>query len=247
MTTGRRYRVIFAILWTLLFLFLFWLTIASAKIFVFTKKAENLINHITPYEQIGNGKPDILVLGDSIAFGTGSSSPDSTIAGFIGQRLPQAKITNKSKNGTKTKTLLNRLETDIDRYYDVIIIIVGANDIMHPEVNLSHSKQNLYELYKFSTTKAGNVVIITTTNFDDVTFFTYPINYYFGQRSQTLAQYAFKESLKYPNIHYINTISDENSPNLPQALEADDHLHLNDLGAYYWTQKIFLSTNNLEF
>lgn len=233
--------------WLLVYITLIWLAVASTRIFIFTKRAEKLINQVVPYEQAGNGSLDILVVGDSIAYGTGSSSAETTIAGLIGAKFPQANITNKAKNGTKTKTLANRISGDIDRNYRIVIIIVGANDIIHPEVNLGESEQYLGRIYAEASEKADNVIAITTGDFKHISFFLYPLNYYFGDRSRSLSESALWQSAKYNNVHYVDTFTDKNSPGRPQALEAADHLHLSDLGSHYWVQEILSATNNLEF
>lgn len=236
-----------SIFWVIVVISFLWSAFASTRVFIFTKKAEVLIERVDPYQQIGKNKPSILILGDSMAYGTGSSSSETTISGLLGQALPDATIINKAKNGTKTRTLLRSIETAIDKHYDVIFVIVGANDIIHPEVNLQESKEHLDKIYRIASNNAENVVAITTGDFKHTSFFLYPLNLYFGYRSEVLHQHTIDISSKYKNITYIDAFSEENRPEWPAALESEDRLHLSDIGAKYWVQKIFQNTNRLKF
>lgn len=240
-------KILFPVFWVVIALLFLWFAIASTRSFIFTKKAEVLIERVNPYQQVGDNKPSILILGDSMAYGTGSSSSEATIAGLIGQELPTATINNKAKNGTKTRTLLESVETDIDKRYDIIVVIVGANDVIHPEVNLKNSKENLAKIYRITSANSENVVAITTGDFRHTSFFLFPLNLYFGNRSETLREYALEIASDYKNIRYIDAFSDENKPMWPDALESEDHLHLSDIGARYWVQEIFQNTNSLKF
>lgn len=230
--------------WAVIALLFLWFGFASTRIFMFTKKAEVLIEQIEPYRQVGSGKPSILFLGDSMAYGTGSSLSETTIAGLIGQKLPEATISNKAKNGTKTRILSRDIKADIDKRYDIII---GANDVMHPEVSLKESKEHLDKIYRIASDNAENVIAITTGDFKHTSFFLYPLDLYFGSRSETLRNYAQEVSSRYKNVYYIDAFSGTNKPEWPSALESEDHLHLSDIGARYWVKKIFHNTNDLKF
>ncbi len=129
----------------------------------------------------------------------------------------------------------------------MVVVVVGANDIIHPEVNLTGTRNNLTAIYKEASSKSDHVIAITTGNFRDVTFFMYPLNHYFGYRSKVVRNQAVSVAAHYENITFIDAFSERTTSPSIHALEATDHLHLNDLGAYYWFQQIMDATNNLEF
>lgn len=234
-------------LYILLAIFAIWLIFASARMFIFAKTAGKLINQLEPYNQVGTGSEDILFIGDSFAYGTGASSSENTIAGLFGKHFPEATITNKAKNGAKTSDLAMRISSDIDRHYDIIVVIVGANDIIHPEVNLAATQCNLADIYNYAASRADNVIAITTGDFRDVSFFLTPLNYYFGHRSDKVGELAKKEASRFKNVTYVDGYDKSSKPYGPKALESADHLHLNDLGMYYWFQRILEKTNGLKF
>ena len=226
---------------------LLWLAIASTRIYVFTKNTEKLINHLEPYQQKGDRVTSILFVGDSFGYGTGAGSASSTLAGLMGRHMPSADIVNKSKNGTKSIDLANRINSDVDRNYDVIVVVVGANDILHPEVNVSSSRQFYKTIYDTVSRRANNVIAITTVDFKDISFFLWPLNYYFSERSSRINQIAKDEASKYSNITYIDAFDQRLYPSDPKIFESEDRLHPNDLGTHYWFHKILEKTNGLTF
>lgn len=224
-----------------------WLVIASIRVFIFTKNAEQLIRQVNPYQQQGDDTKSILFIGDSFAYGTGATTAEATLAGLVGAYLPDAKIVNKAKNGTKSADLASRLDADIDKRYHIIIVIVGANDILHPEVNLSSTRQAYKNIYETAAKNSDYVIAITSGNFKDVSFFLWPLNHYFGSRSQTINKIARGEAAQYPNITYIDAFDQSIYPSDPKLFESEDRLHPNDLGTHYWFKKIMAKTNNLKF
>lgn len=230
------------ICWVFVAVLLGWLMIAGGRVYIFTRRAEVLINQIEPYQQTGSGSHHILFIGDSFAYGTGASSPETSLAGLFGQHFPDATVVNKGRNGTKSHDLAARLKHDIDRHYDLIVVIVGSNDIIHPEVQLPSTRRYYADIYAKAANSADKVVAITAGDFRDVTFFWSPLNHYFGARSDYINQLAEQEANKHNNITYIDA-ADDNT--MLGALESEDHLHPSDLGNHYWFQKILHDTSDL--
>lgn len=235
------------ILYILLGAIAIWLLIASIRAYYFTRTAEKLINQVEPYQQEGTSSERILFIGDSFAYGTGASSSASSLAGLVGEYRPEATVVNKAKNGTKSEDLAKRIESDIDTNYDIIVAIVGSNDIIHPEVDLSKIDGNFAKIYNKASSNAKKVITLTSGDFRQVSFFLSPLNHYFGYRSDEVDKIAKIEASKISNIVYINGFAKEYRPTDSKVLESSDHLHLNDQGYYYWFQRILEKTNNLTF
>lgn len=214
-----------------------WITATIGRILVFSIRARKLIKQISPYQQKGIEKHSILIIGDSLAYGTGASSPATSLAGIIGGKFPRADLANKAVNGSTTKQLLDRINADIDAHYEVILIIIGANDIIRPYINLSKSSGNISKIYEAASKSADNVVALSTGNFYKLSFFPYPLNLYFGRRAKRLAHNAQREAKIHRNVNYIN-MATENYTLPASLLEAKDHLHLSDVGNKYWSDKI---------
>lgn len=221
-----------------------WLAVATTRIFIFTQHGKKLIELVDLYQQIGDEKKSVLFIGDSFAYGTGASSSESTLAGRFGLYLPELTIVNKAANGTKSADLAHRIDADIDRRHDIIVVIIGANDIIHPEVNISKSRKYFHTIYAKASANADKVIAITTGDFRDVSFFLWPLNYYFGHRSAEINRIAYEESSAFENVVFIDAF--EGAPVNPKAFESEDRLHPNDLGVDYWFRTILKKTDNLQ-
>jgi lysophospholipase L1-like esterase len=224
-----------------------WLLAASMRIFFATRNTEKLIVQIQPYRQAGTGQKSILFIGDSFAYGTGASSSDNTMAGLVGNHFPGFTIVNKARNGTKTEDLANRIVKDVDRRYDLIFVMVGANDVIHPEVNLGDSQRHLARIYARAADNADHVIAVTSGDFKDVSFFLPPLNHYFGYRSERLNDVAQYEASRFSDVRYIDGLAENSKPEEPGAFESEDRLHLNDIGTHYWFQRILEKTGGLAF
>ena len=228
-----------------LFILLAWLSVAASRVYFYTRQTASLIDSVEPYQQIGQGGKSILFIGESFGYGTGASSPQTSLAGLFGRHLPAASITNKSLNGTKTTDLAARINSDINKRYDLIVVLVGSNDIIHAETSLSRSGQGLAQVYQKAAANASAVIAVTSGDFADTSFFLWPLNHFYSQRSQQLNQAAQLEAAKHANLHYIDAFRPTSAAPKPQALEAADHLHLNDTGNSYWFRVILKQTDIL--
>lgn len=223
--------VLFFIMLATLVVYLYVLTL---KIVSRVKMTDKLIeNTATPYERIQPSDLDILVLGDSLAYGVGNSSPSKSFPGLIGEYYPKASITNKATVGDITRDLAESIEYKIDQRYDLIVIIIGGNDIIHYGIDLEESKQNLNIIYKVASKSADQVITITSGDFKNVTLVPPVFEGYFSKRSKVLRDYSITLSQNYQNIAYVDTF--EQDARFYRGLEAADHIHLNDEG----TKKLF--------
>ncbi|RYY68944.1 MAG: hypothetical protein EOO24_51430, partial [Comamonadaceae bacterium] len=77
----------------------------------------------------------ILVLGDSTGVGLGATHPEHSIAGQLGTEHPNARIVNRAAIGARFEDIPRQLaEARRDagvRRFDVIVLLVGANDVLH--------------------------------------------------------------------------------------------------------------------
>lgn len=214
------------------------------RIAVLARRGGVLIKQMSAYQQTGstNGMK-ILILGDSLAYGTGASSPQTSLAGRIGKRFPDAHITNQGKNGMRTKGLAEEMKQLTD-HYDLIVIVVGGNDLIHPWLDLDRAAKNLETIYKTASTHADQVISLTTGNLRHTSFFLWPLNHYFGKRSIYLRNQASNIADTLPNVTYIDLVKRNQSVPFGHLQEAPDHLHLSDDGTNYWYEAIADTTHN---
>jgi len=94
--------------------------------------SKKIISQTVPFSQINkDAELNILVAGDSTAFGTGSEKPEDSVAGRFAKDYPGSEVVNLSENGLKTEDLLEKLKIHLEnKKYNHIHIQIGANDII---------------------------------------------------------------------------------------------------------------------
>lgn len=128
-------------------------------------KVGYLVVVATPYEQVGEGEGQILVLGDSTAYGTGAKDNTKTIAGRFGADFPGYAVTNKGVNGWTTGDLAQYLEStdELADRYDLVVIQIGGNDTLQKR-ELAAVETDIKRVYTAVNELAGEVVMISSGN-----------------------------------------------------------------------------------
>jgi len=125
-------------------------------------KSVILIVQVSPYEQEGEGKGRILILGDSTGYGTGAGDGKESVAGRLGADFPQYKIINQSVNGDTIEDATKRT-SNLAGEFDLILIQLGANDIIQ-----KHTTQKILSdlkiLLEKLAPKTDQIVMISAGN-----------------------------------------------------------------------------------
>lgn len=214
-----------------------WVVVSFVRLRIFSKRGGEIIQNTKPFKRTGTNKQKILVLGDSLAYGTGTSSPEKSVAGLVASYYPGATVINNSVNGMRTKELAEESKK-LEGQYDLILIIIGGNDVLRPWINLDVSGQNLRTIYSNTSKHSKNVIAITTGNLRYTTVFLWPLRYVVAVRSVQLRDKALTASKDLPNVTYINMVKRNTKVPFDKVKEAPDHLHLSDEGAQYWYEAI---------
>lgn len=222
---------------------LLWLLASFIRLSILTKRGVQSSITTTPFSRQGNDGKKILILGDSLAYGTGTSSPEKSVAGLVASRFPDATVENKAVNGKQTKGLASEMD-DIKGQYDLILVIIGGNDVLRPWISLNESGKNLDLIYAKAAEHSDNVIALTTGDLRYTTFFLWPANHYFSRRSVILRDKAVTAANKTKNVTYINLVERNKYITFDHLKEAPDRLHLSDDGARYWFDAI-KDTNKL--
>lgn len=112
----------------------------------------------------------ILIAGDSVALGVGASAPEKTISGLFARDFPTATIVNVGVSGAETKDLAAQWQTVGDQHFDVAVIIVGANDVVHMAA-LEKSEQHLTAALAQARGLADHVVLMPEGNIGNAPLF----------------------------------------------------------------------------
>lgn len=225
------------ILLVLAAIFLLWVLANVVRVRILSQRGGELIRSTVPFERNGTNKQTVLVLGDSLAYGTGTTSSEKSVAGLVAKHYPMATVINKSVNGKRTNELAQEVKS-LEGKYDLILIIIGGNDVLRPWINLEQSGKNLETIYAGASAHADKVVALTTGNLRYTTLFLWPINHYLGARSMELRNYAVKAAAPHKNVTYVNLVERNKTVPFGHLKEAPDRLHLGDDGAQYWYEGI---------
>lgn len=121
-----------------------------------------LIVQTSLYEQAGRDAGTILVIGDSTGYGTGVRDATNSVAGRLGQLYPAYRIENNSVNGRRIEAAHAVVEK-IDTQYDLILIQMGANDILAGR-SAGVVADDMQSLIVAAKQHATSVVVMTAGN-----------------------------------------------------------------------------------
>lgn len=190
-----------------------------------------------------DGKSDILILGDSLAYGVGASSPELSFAGKLAQEFEGSSITNNAEIGETIISLRNTISSKLTGRYKKIYIIVGGNDIMRVHFNIYNSANSIDHIIRESSQHTDKVVLITTGKFDNVSLSPWILKSVFNARADIVRRSAIELEDTYTNYDYIDFYSVSIEKKEYKRLEAKDGYHLNDLGV----DKLVSTTLEAEF
>jgi len=196
----------------------------------------------TPYERIN---PDalmrILVAGDSTAVGTGTVNPENSTAGRLAAQYPQAEVLNYSENGLKIGgliPLLNRVD-DKGRKFDIVVIQIGANDIIR-NTSLTDIQSGIDQVLQKVEFLGNQVIILHSGDIGEAPFFAWFLRPFLSKRSLEVRDIYIKEVAKY-GASYVDLVNSPVAKELkedPKLYYASDGLHLTDEGYRLWFEEI---------
>lgn len=216
-------------------LILFFVAGSYAAIEVFRVKrlvgaSSRLSLSTTKYERIINLNKEILVLGDSLAYGVGASKPENSFVGLLAKQLNNKSIKNEAEIGETTKSLKDTIDSKISGRYEKIFIIIGANDIIRINIDVNESASNLDYIINKSSQSSDEVILVTTANIKYISLTPSVLSALYGRRADIIRQKALNLEKKYPNFRYVDFYSYPISKYEYKELEAKDGYHLNDEG-----------------
>ncbi len=209
--------------------------------FILAKRSQVLIRSLTPFSRnLPNAPMRILVVGDSTAYGTGSDSPTTTTAGRLGEMYPQASVTNLAVNGLKIEGLLAIFEKiDLKTHYDIVLIQIGANDIIRlTSIDRIHEgiKKVLERAQKFG----GKVILLHSGNVGEAPFFPWYLRPILSSRSLEVRDIYTSEVGNY-SAEYVDLINSPVAKLLRDDIKkyySNDMLHLTGDGYGLWFNEI---------
>lgn len=175
-----------------------------------------------------NASGSILILGDSLAYGVGASSPEQSLAGQLSQRFPAHNVVNKAKVGATTEELAESIAREVDGRYDTAFIVIGGNDIARYGVDLDLTVRSLRSVAELASSRVGHVYLITSGDFANVSILPWFLRPYYSDRSRRVRDAARMIDASRDNLDYVDMFDVD--PDRYARMEAPDGFHLNDLG-----------------
>jgi len=198
-----------------------------------------LIARVTPYTQSpAQSTHTLLVLGDSTGYGTGATASENSVAGLIGRDFQELTIYNDSVNGrTLSEGLAAYTESHMTQSYDVVLLQLGANDILR-NTPLSEVKVTLEKV--LSMLKDSKVIMMPSGNVGAAPRFSGSDAAELSQR--TLEYFAVFESLAAMyGATFVNLYQPESEDPFvqqPERYVSLDGLHPSDEGYAFWYTKL---------
>lgn len=197
--------------------------------------SRNLANAAQPYTaQPPDPQLTLLIVGDSTALGTGADSPQSSLAGWIGQAHPQWRIDNHAANGAKFADVVQQLR-QADSGYDLVLVVAGGNDVIQL-TGMDTLRAAMAEAIVLAQERGRRVVLMPCGNVGHAPFFLPPLNWWMGARSRQM--HAIAQSVAGAGgARYITLLQPrETDPFVLRSKEmhAADGLHPSSLGYRHW-------------
>jgi len=224
----------------------------SFSFFSFLSKlstSKQLLQRSTSFEQ-GDLHKDvsILVVGDSLGVGVGADDPRGSIAGRIGADLPHASVTNFSISGAHTKDIIDILKSLRADQFNLVVVIVGANDILQ-FTPLAELEQQIDTALSLAVKSGDEVVLLTSGDIGLAPIFPWPVGYIYTWRTEKVRK-IFIRKAKIHSVIYVDLFREKKDDLLLKDVDrnyAFDGLHLSGDGYGIWYAEIkkTLRANNI--
>ena len=176
----------------------------------------------------------LLIVGDSTALGTGADSPQSSLAGWIGNAHPQWRIDNHAANGAKFVDVVQQLRT-AQSGYDLVLVVAGGNDVIQL-TGMEKIRSGMAEALALAHERGRRVVLMPCGNVGHAPFFLPPLTWWMDTRSRHLHAIA-RSVAQDSGARYISLLQPkETDPFVlhSQELNSADGLHPSSAGYRQW-------------
>ncbi len=234
-------RSLLQILIILELLIVFYVIMRTLRSVKFLLSNKSLIHNASSFESSPKTPTAHFVLyGDSTAFGTGTMDQHNSVAGRLAKDYPHAHIDNKAENGALVKDVARKMQEGGEQYYDLVIILIGGNDIVFLQ-SLKSIKRDLAVMLKKAKEIGGSkVILISPMNVGASLMFWFPINIMYEWRSKSVQKIFQKVSkaLDVPLIDLYSPRREDFFAEDPGLYFAPDNIHYSGEGYGYIYNKI---------
>lgn len=181
----------------------------------------------------------ILVAGDSTGVGVAVRDPSESVAGRLGELLPDAHVENISRNGARTRDVLAQVRTKQGQQYTLVLLQVGGNDILRftPFEDLT---RDLSTLLDEARAMSDHVVLLSAGNVGLAPLFPRAIGWVYTHRTRAV-QEIFTREAKHRGVLYVDLFKERKDDIFltdPLRYYAPDFLHLSGEGYRVWYERV---------
>lgn len=192
-----------------------------------------LVADAVPFSRT-EGNLRLLVLGDSTAVGVGSTAPE-TVAGRLADEL-DASVENYAVSGAKTRDIAQQFSHKTTDAYDLVLIQVGANDIIRFSA-LGPLHKDIRAALKDARSVSDKVVLITAGKVGQAPFFPNGFGWLWTMRAHAVRE-DFMVAAQEHGAAYVDLYSAKDPfATDPQRYYAADGLHLTGDGYGFWYEE----------
>lgn len=181
----------------------------------------------------------LLVLGDSTAYGVGASKPEDSLPGLVSGHIGATYVENYSFSGAKIEDLEQQMQQIKRNQYDVILLQIGANNIVARD-KAEDSEKKLEEKLLELTKLSKQTVFLTAGNVGGAPAIPFLFRSYY--RNLTLSYHEKFQALgDRIGVTYINLYEKpEDDPFIlhPEIYFAQDMFHPSSKGYEVWFSKV---------
>ncbi|MEK7612414.1 MAG: GDSL-type esterase/lipase family protein [Patescibacteria group bacterium] len=210
----------------------------AIRIFFLSQKTATLEQ--SPFNRkIRNAIFRILVLGDSTAVGIGAERPEDSTAGRLAQLYPGAEVINLAMSGQRISGLEEILAKREDEHFDIVLIQIGANDIIRL-TSMEDIESGIESILTRSKKFGGKIIFLHSGNVGDAKFFPWYVRPILSKRSLQVRD-IYKRKASVHGVLYVDLIDSQVSEKFkesPDLYYASDLLHLSSEGYALWYEEI---------
>lgn len=191
-----------------------------------------------------DGRPRILVTGDSTAVGTGASHPSRSVAGRLGADFPVAEIVNLSRNGWKLGEVAAALRQSPERGFDLAVLLAGANDVVEG-TSLAQIERDLDRLLEVVADRAQRSLLVCQGNMGHLPGFPRVVRPYLTERSRHVRD-IYRHRTAARQLGLVDLfIEGDPVPGWSERFFHIDQFHPSDEGYAEWYRRIRLALVDL--
>ena len=198
--------------------------------------SKELVNEATPFSYTTNNtRKTLLVLGDSTAVGVGATEKMDSIPAKVAERIEATYVENYAVSGARVRDIESQLLQATQKKYDVILLQVGANDIVR-FASRDEVSSSLESLLQDLSERADVVIFMSAGNVGGAPIIPLPLRSFYTRLHLKYHEMFEKLSAQY-GVRYINLYqSADTDPFIqePKVYFAADSFHPSSAGYDIW-------------